>query len=432
MEVSRRKNEKINSVTKLVICLGKFGDIFNILPLCKLLDDGGEKVGLMVAKEFEDALSGVGYVTPIIYEGPYWEVAKANEQARQHGVNIICVQVNGPKDEVEKYTYQPANQKTAVTDSFNREAWHLAGKVAWWNVAQLQFDKRNEEAEKSLMKKHPMDNPTVLFASGSSSSPFQYKELLESMVRLRFPEKQFTVIDLSTIKANRFCDLLGLFESAYCLITVDTAHLHLANAVPSLPVMAITQDQPTYWYGSAWRPQHRFYCRYSDFPKRAPEMLLAIDYLTKKSAGNLIHSYYGKIREQGQIEEFPIQIGSVQRDSVNSLNDKERFPMLRNVIRMFLTKPSDKVVVLTRDDNKFNPKKIEAPCFGYRINKFKDGTKSFFPAVDLFAAEVSFWAMILPEVPDLVLDDTPIWGRILAEIFKKHSAKLIWGVYRDA
>ena len=46
------------------------------------------------------------------------------------------------------------------------------------------------------------------------------------------------------MKAERFYDLLALFERAKCLVTVDTAHLHLAYACPTLPVVAIIGANP--------------------------------------------------------------------------------------------------------------------------------------------------------------------------------------------
>jgi hypothetical protein len=70
------------------------------------------------------------------------------------------------------------------------------------------------------------------------------------------------------------------------------------------------------------------------------------------------------------------------------------------------------------------------PSYAYRMNR-KNGVDEFFPAIDLFAAPVSFWIKILPEVPDMVMDNTPVWAIALGEIFKKHGAKEIGGIYRN-
>ena len=52
------------------------------------------------------------------------------------------------------------------------------------------------------------------------------------------------IVDLCDVRASRIYDLLGLFERASLLITGDTYALHLATAVPRLPVIALVNDNP--------------------------------------------------------------------------------------------------------------------------------------------------------------------------------------------
>jgi hypothetical protein len=418
---------------KIFLQLGKIGDVLNILPLAYADSQKGLKVGIMACAEFADVLDGCSYVEKVVFPGKQWELSKALEEAKKLCANVICTQTNGPVEQVLKCTYEPAGQKSAITDSFNREAWKLSGRLVEWGTIPLVFDKRDKEREKLLMPKGwfgaGKKKRIMLVSAGSTSSPFPYKDLLMELLKLKYPI--FNIIDLSTIRAERFYDLLGLFEAAHCLVSVDTAHLHLAYAVPNLPVMALVQDRALYWHGSAWRPQHHFHCRYHDFPTRALEMFTAIDKACPV-AWSVTHVYPGEVRKDGLLQEFSIQPGSCHRDSVNVLQDKERHPMLRNVIRMVLQLNS-KVVCLTRNDTKMTLDRdllTVAPSYAYRMNR-KDGHDTFAPIVDLFAAPVEFWKKILPEIPDLVMGLDGMWSRVLLEIFKAKNAKEIEGVYRN-
>lgn len=422
----------ITDMDKLYLQLGKLGDLLNILPLAYADAQSGKSVGVMTCPEYLGVLDGCSYVTPVRFAGQHWEITKAHAEAIKLAPAVFCGQVNGPKADVLALTYTPAGQKNAVTDSHNREQWKLAGMLPQWGNIPLVFDRRDGEREKALLPKGK--KPFILVSADSASSPFPYKALLLQLLRLRYA-KQYQIIDLATVRAHRFYDLLGLFEAAHCLVTVDTAHLHLAYAVPHLPVMALVQDRPLYWHGSAWRPTHRFHCRYHDFPARALSLFTAIDGLGKSEPSTGIHVYPGEVRPHDCFVEFPIQPGACHRDSVNVLQDKERHPMLRNVIRMATTgtfHPTD-VVTLTRQDTELNGFIPHPdPVYAFRMNRDKAGNDTFAPVVDLFSAPVVFWCKVFPEVPDVVMGNDGFWSRILMEIFKAHGAKEVEGIYRNA
>lgn len=431
-------------MTKILIQTGKFGDVLNILPIAHAAHLRGERYGIMVCSEFSSVLDGVSYADKIVFEGKPWEIQKAFEQAKTMCDNVVVTQVNGQVDVIQKYAYEPVGQPGAVTDSFCRESWKLAGCLKEWGKTPLVFDQRNPEREKAIMPKGwfgpGKKKQIILVSAGSASSHFPYRNLLFKLLRLNYPK--FNIIDLAEIKSERIYDLLGLFEAAHCLVTVDTAHLHLAAAVPNLPVMALIQDRPIYWHGSAWRPQHHFYCRYRDFPWRCLEMFDAIDNIGSKPLSNILHCYYGSVRQNDFARYFPIQYGSCRRDAANVLNDKEHFPMLQDVIRMIMqvAKP-ESYIVLTREDVKVDNTWLKGcvddmsnsktPCYAYRMNRDKSGNDTFFPAVDLFAAPVDFWVRIFPLIPDVVMGIDSMWSRILMHIFQKHGATEIEGVYRN-
>ncbi len=425
---------------KLYVQLSKLGDVLGMLPIAHAAHLRGEKIGIMAAAEYADVLDGCSYVEKVVFDGKPWQIKEAVEQAKQLCPNVVCTMTNGPVELIQKYAYEPAGQKNAVTDSFCRESWKLAGCMKEWGKVPLVFDKRDKAREDALMPAgwfgRGKKKKILLISAGSASSPFPYRNLLFKLLRLNYPN--FNIIDLADIKAERFYDLMGLFEAAHCLVSVDTAHLHLATAVPSLPVMALIQDRPLYWHGSAWRPQHHFYCRYRDFPWRCLEMFTAIDGIGHKSDSNILQVYHGSVRADDGVRYFPIQYGSCRRDAANVVDDKEHFPMLQDSIRMMMqvAKPND-YILLSREDTKIEPlndDKIYSQGltgYAYRMNRDKAGNDTFFPAVDLFAAPVHFWVRIFPEIPDVVMGVDAYWSRLLMEIFKKHGAVKVEGAYRN-
>lgn len=396
-------------MSKTIIQLGRYGDIINLLPL--LWHDWqktGEKQPLMVASEFSGLLDGVGYVDPVIYPGPYHELAIAAEMLEGMGREWVSTQVNGPVDIVRNFTYEPANQSTAVCTSFQKEMWKVAGRLKEWDLMYpLVFDRRDPEREALLLsrwipktkKRKPVR--TILVSAGGTSSPFEQKDLLYELLHLKF--KNDNLVDLSRVRAERIYDLLALYERAYCLVSTDTATLHLARACPELPVVALTNDKPLLWHGSSWMPNHIFYCRYTDFPKRVPEMLAAIEAaesVVPKEAPTIFHvwnDYESKkvlrAYPRGWIP-TPVQLGACGRDSAINLKDEKRIPFLKDCLRMGMQRAREvDYICITRPDTCFMTDIISEELirseasFAYRLNQDKDGKITHFPVVDLFCAK---------------------------------------------
>jgi predicted GH43/DUF377 family glycosyl hydrolase len=115
---------------------------------------------------------------------------------------------------------------------------------------------------------HCNDKPMVLVAPKGKSAPFEHAECLVEYLKDELPD--CNVVDLSKIQAERVYDLLGLFDYAAILVSIDTMHLHLSRA-SKVPVAALVRDDVP-WKGSPWRPSHVFHCRYSEFMVRAKEL----------------------------------------------------------------------------------------------------------------------------------------------------------------
>jgi hypothetical protein len=425
----------------LIIQLGKTSEVMALLPLAYAGHQANLRVGMMVCREFADCLDGASYVEKVVFDGQPWQLPEAVEQARKLSQEVVVTQVNGPKEVIAKYAYSQIGRTQAVESSFDRESWNVAGALNAWGKFPLVFDQRNAEREQSLLPanhrgKAALERKLALLALDSVTSPFLNKDQLRKLLTLNCPNFEF--VDLCQVRAERFYDLLGLYEAAHCLISVDTAHLHLAPAVPTLPVMALIQDAPDYWHGTAWRPQHHFYCRYHDVSRRAMELFTAINRLGRQESPAIL-AYHGGLRDDGWTS-FAIQPGSCHRDSANCLHDQAHYPMLRAAIEMFTQTPlPHQTVILVRSDTKFKDYPATAsacqaspPRYAYRMNRDQAGHDTFFPAADLFAARVELWKQILPELPDMCMDDGAFWSRALLEVFKMHGAREIEGIYRES
>lgn len=417
-------------MSKLYIQLGKLGDILNILPICYNEYNDGVKPLLMVSRKYASIFDWVSYVEPVIFEGEAHEIGKAYHAAKGLADEIVCTQVNGPKEETLAFAYEPAGLKHAVTDSFARESWKIAGKLELWGKVPLYLD-----TVKPVMPE--FKKRTIVVQSRSQTSPFRYASLLTKMLQLRFSVKGWNVVEMTGEES--FAEQFGMIKSAWCFVCVDTMQLHLAYGIKETPVFALVQDQPGYWNGSPWRPNHAWHCRYSDFPDRALELLETIETCREEGKDGVIAYPQFKVGEFATcrgFKEMPIYQGVCPRDSVNVVGDKERYPMLRNVIKMAISHKDafGKKVVLSRPNTLITAPvdEIDVPCYSYRTAKDDENNPIHWSIVDMFAAPTATWENILPSVPDMVMGKDSMWSRVLLEIFRKNGAIEVEGAFRNA
>lgn len=427
-------------MSRIWVTLGRNGDIMNMLPLLWADAQKGERPRLMVAAQYASLLDGVSYVEPIVFPGAHHELDAAVEAAQVIDPNaeIVCTQVNGPREAVMEHVYKLGKVEPKTATSFQKEMWRVAGRLKEWGSQReyphwqypLVFDKRNPEREEALCKHLIPKRSFVLLAADGISSPFPYKPLLKELLKLC----GCPVIDIGNVKADRHYDLLPLYEKAKCIVAIDSAPLHLANAVPSLPVIALVNDQPTTWNGSAWRANHVFYCRYHDFPERAVEMLESIRSCKRliPDAPKTVHVFnaMNTVKEMQAPNEswefFPItkHIAPYLNNGVPRLRDVLKMAMQRagRVGLVCLSRPSlDLSYALGLRDL------TEYPCYyAYRIN-IQHGGDQHSPFCDFFCARATWWADRLDQIPDLYLNNDYFWGQAIWTIFKAAGAKDITG-----
>ena len=417
------------------LLLGRTGDIASVLPFLKHEADAGEKPRLVVSKDYSGVLEGVSYVEAVEFAGKVEQLKDGWDWSRGQFGEVKSLQVIGERNTVAECTYQPAGQDGARTTSFVKEAWKLAGKMPLWDsVLPLVFDRRDPAREEKLivscgLKKPGRKKPLILVSTSGTSSPFPHADLLYQLVWLKF-KGRFNVLRLP--QAERFYDLLALYERAHCLVTTDSAPLHLARACPDLPVMALTNDRPLLWNGSAWLPNWHWCCRYHDFPDRALQLLEAIHTCRDKPKHPFIHVWNaydgGPAPERYTRDALPVFAGMCGRDSANVLKDEKRIPYLKDCLRMGLQRAGDtEPVCLTHPDvvvGEF-PKETASPLFAYRLD-----SNGFRPVGDLFCAPKQWWKEHLPEIPDYLLGRDVYWPEGMRVLFQKHSAQDCTGIAR--
>lgn len=268
------------------ITLGRNGDVMAVLPLLyREFQETGVKPNLVISTAYQNILDGCSYVESIPFEGEFTDLHNAHKLALTLTKNPVIAQVAAPAAVMDRLVAKGKFQTT--TTSFETEMFRIAGKADLWPInLPLVFDKRNKAREEALWEQLSSEwhykrrkQPLILVSTSGYSSPFHYAELLWELLRNRF-NVGYNLVDISNIQSERIYDLLGIYEKARCLIAIDSAPLHLAHSV-NLPVCALIADKPTLWHGTAWRPNHISYVRYSKFPSCYKNMFDAIENIGK-------------------------------------------------------------------------------------------------------------------------------------------------------
>lgn len=446
---------------KLFVQLGRLGDVLNVLPLLKReYDLTGEKPILQVAAEFADVMDGVGYADKLVWYGPWDYPFPAMKEARNFTTDITLCQIHGAG------LCNPHR-----TTSFAREAWLSANADVPWGSLPLVFDRRDKEREMALVMQtlghcgfYPNpDRKLVLFSGMGKSSPFPHnKALLRAMGEWLGPKYQ--VLDLGQIKAHRFYDLLGLYERAHCLVSIDTAHQHLAPACPELPVIALCTRDPGPWHGSPWRKEHvaRFF--YDEFPEKMWDVVDAIskareprpqiihvwaDWRTKpdpeatRRHANAAASWQVEYatglwvpREMKHSDSTRDGLGIGDPHNVNYVHDTVEF-----AVRAATS--SKDIIALTNADIGFTPgltgmiieqvtrrgavfthrrdhPRIEAPF----INEARIGQGEWYPGTDAFFFTVEWWQLHKAEYGDFLMG-REYWDETFRQLVKYHGGGYI-------
>lgn len=439
---------------RILIQLGRVGDVINILPVAEEENRNQNKLTLMVQRDFAGVLDGVSYCDKMVYDGDYSRVKPAEALAR----------FKDPKAKVAQVWAHDMDQKR-LTECYQRDSWLKIGYGRRWEQSTLIFDRRDTGREMILAIKAMQDanvsKPIVLLALNGHSSPFANAERLKQEL-VRDCGQDFSFVDISHLRAERIYDLLGLFDIAECLITVDTATLHLAQA-SSVPVISLVNSS-TPWLASARRANHLVRMRYDQINT---DCIKAALYSTQYRVGKLVHVYseykmsdddqrradvareswhneYEKEKcWQAQPVDYTVKL---PRSSKTVLGDDRAVPFVRDMIEYGFThaESPDDVVVLTNSDVGFSPGmtrdlqrliacKGAAYCYRWDFDRLEAPIQrseavsgKFFGGLDLFAFSRTFWMKHREDLPDFVLGSTH-WDLVARDWVKKHGGGELYG-----
>jgi hypothetical protein len=251
------------------IALGKNGDVISILPI--LYRDSkltGVKSIVVTSEKFRSIFEGVSYCETVVYPGAWGDLHGAIKFAKTNYDEVVILQCHG-----ERFPFAQTQR------SFQQEVYQRAGLLNEWDNLELVFDQRDLKCEKELISNtvprkaaagRPYDK-FILLGDGGQSAPFPQVEELFTMLQTSFGETH-KIIRLSTVKAERIYDLIGLYDRAACLVTTDTVHLHLAKA-STVPIIALARDG---WVGASPSKRFMLYANYSQWDAIKAKLIGAV------------------------------------------------------------------------------------------------------------------------------------------------------------
>lgn len=447
---------------RLYVQLGRAGDILNVLPLLlRDFTETGNRPWLLVAEEFRELLDGVNYVVLAVYEGSFEDSLGAYNHAEKiasvSDLEIVCTQIYGREIH--------CGEKCS---SFLKESWARVPDAPAWGSLPLVFDRRDLSREvgvRNHLLQRSTGKPYVVLALSGRSSPFPEHADLSRYLRNKLGHK-FEFVDVSAFLAPRFYDLLTLLEGAHAIVSIDSAVLHLAAAVPLVPVVALITRDPTPWHGSAPRPQQvvRF------FYDEAPGCFAAVAYWVaiardQLAAPAFLHAwcppsdhdadgerrshfaratwYWEGVHSGVQWRDRRFPINDTARTS-KSVGDSRGAPFMKDVIDHALEvepegiRPGD-VVVFSNSDVSFVPGitrrvidvvRRHGAAFTHRwdfprldleiVNEEEVQRGAWYPGSDAFFFTVAWWRKHRDEYPDMVLGREHC-DEVLRQLIKRHG-----------
>ncbi len=406
--------------------LGRNGDLINACQICyhEYLRTR-QPARLIVGEEFRPLLDGFSYIEPIVFHGTQNELARA--------LTLF------PKATVLQSWLNPDQRR--LTDSYQKEAWRRAGKLDAFGTVPLVIDRRSPEREVAFCSHFAQGKPVIIVAISSPSSPFPQGSRLLHAVRESFPGH--AVFDICLHGAHRFYDLLGLLGRASLLITIDTAHLHLARA-SRCPVIAIVNDvgsraTPGPWTASVPPPQAISTFRYSEFATADNAVELAVNeavLAVRGAAPRIVHAVdmwdasdrhaHAQKSWAGLFDSDSYGFHTPDHRTAKSISDPRALPYLKDLLHDAFYRfgvEDDDIVFWSNSDNSFSP---ELPAFlrkhvslygACSFRRTEKGTPGVHTGRDAFAFTKRWLEEHWKEIPDFLLG-APSFDLCLAALIR--------------
>jgi len=268
----------------LIVQLGRTGDLLLLFPAFKIIRDRvGMNPVVMVSREYSGVMEGISYATPWVIDGHWYnDMPKARQIAERTFGNAIIPHFWSPGVDASDLVKGPMVLQCHGHEwgccperypDFGTSMWIRAGLTREEMITSpLVIDRRNTHRELDLVKRfNRSEKPMLLYNFTGISSPFGY---VPEMMRLLAPYRQhFNMVDLGEVRAHRIFDLLGLYDAAVGLITIDSATAHLAPG-SKVPTLWLTVPG---WGRSVPRGNVALHVQYDQVPKRLSEIQAVIE-----------------------------------------------------------------------------------------------------------------------------------------------------------
>lgn len=213
------------------INLGRAGDTLNILPMVRAEAQRlGAPVPVHIAAPYAPILARTTYAQAVPQGNNLNAVRATYLRHRGRYDRLYVPQAYG--DHIATRAHQQ--------DSFAIEQYDRCNMIHLWG-APLILDARRHALERAAIEAAggpwPSGRPIILanLAGKSGRLPPAVAEAIGLALATGLPGAQ--IVRLDSLRAACVGDLLGLYELAAALVTIDTATYHLARAVPALPVV---------------------------------------------------------------------------------------------------------------------------------------------------------------------------------------------------
>lgn len=364
-----------------VVELGRYGDIINILPILHHIHNEYGTPHLAVSEEFADLLDGVSYVKPFVLKLKNNQLMDGMAQARAAFPHVLQAQIWGDGWAQER-----------KTEAYNKESWRMCGFQHKFHdeLCHMRpvFDRMNDARAEAVMHKcrtKPHLPAIVVNVTHGTSSPFREGPELLAKIKQTF-ENSHDVIDIGGLKLDRIYDLIPLLNQAACIVSIDTALIHLAGATLT-PVVALVNPNP--WQGSLPRCNLFFRGDYNWANKSVGTLLATIaGAASKRPNGAMVMPGIRSLAPQRRIfhvverhkstaplhEQARVGIAQLSWDAIyergvipchywhykrtaREIGEERPLPFLKDVLQHGMDQASDDDIIMwTNDDNWLHPK----------------------------------------------------------------------------
>lgn len=430
-----------------LVQLGRYGDIINILPVAHAMwVTSNNPTPLVVARDYASILEGLSYVEGIVFDGHFSNLDQALNWLRPRKALVSQVYARGFDCEMN-------------TDSYCKESWQRVGWLPRWNFLPLVFDRRDFDRETRFLSLLNHSKPVIVYNSQGISSPWNYG--IQFGLDLASEFKECTVLDLSIINAPRIYDLLGLFDVAIALVTIDTATMHLADA-SSIPTVNLAVDTKQPWQTTPKKGNCVCRAYYKEAAKNPKVVLKQLRRCLEfcEVAVNHVYQYFPvtnaeTLRRQAVAEAtwrhmqsqhvdwtmMPIDMGQLPRSFADSNN--RTLPYINDIIESAAAKLSvNDWIFFTNSDTCLTPDvyrdlqrfaATNTPAYFHRqdfgrINapmtraQMQDGR--FYVGKDAFWFSKRWWLEHRAEFPDMLLGGEA-WDAVLSDIMIRSGGRIM-------